>query len=119
MTKSYENRVEHLAALLRAADKNTDAKGTMDYDDALLDNAEFLLFKGVIVPPCDIGDTFWGVNGTSYDAYCVYGFKWGKRRGSGETVLYIITTYDMEFIWGEEAFATEEEAKEELKKKGE
>lgn len=61
--------------------------------------------------PCDIGDTFYGVNEISYDAYCVYGFKWGKRRGDDENVLIVLTTYDMEFVWGEEAFINEEEAK--------
>lgn len=60
--------------------------------------------------PLDIGDTFYGVNEASYDAYCVYGFKYGKRRGDDDNVLIILTTYEMEFIWGEEAFVTEEEA---------
>lgn len=110
---------KQMAELLRDADRNTAKKCITDYEDALLDNAEYLLSKGVMMPPINLGDTFWGVNSTSYDAYCVYGFKWGKRKGSDETILYVITTYDMEFIWGEEAFATEEEAKEELKKKGE
>lgn len=106
---------KQLAKLLENADKNTSQKGIAAYHAALLDKAEYLLSKGVMVPPINLGDTFWGVNETSYDAYCVYGFKWGKRKGFNEPVLYVLTTYDMEFIWGEEAFATEEEAKNALK----
>ena len=43
--------------------------------------ADHLIANGVILPPLKVGDTFYGVNENSYDAYCVYGFKWGKRRG--------------------------------------
>ena len=78
--------------------------------------ADYLLANGVIVLPCEEGDTFYGVNETSYDTYCVYDFKWGKRNGDGDYVLTLITVYDMEFIWGEEAFPTKEEAENALKK---
>ena len=77
--------------------------------------ADYLLANGVIVPPCKVGDTFYGVNGTSYDTYYAYEFKWGKRNGDGDYVLTLITVYDMEFIWGEEAFLTKEEAENALK----
>ena len=78
--------------------------------------SDYLLANGVIVLPCEEGDTFYGVNETSYDTYCVYDFKWGKRNGDGDYVLTLITVYDMEFIWGEEAFPTKEEAENALKK---
>ena len=81
--------------------------------------ADVLLENGVIVPPCKVGDIFYGVNETSYDAYCVVGFMWGKRRGDDEHVLIVITTYGMEFVWGEEAFLTREEAERALKGGGE
>ena len=79
--------------------------------------ADYLLENGVIVPPCNVNDVFFGVNETftDYNAYCVLGFKWGKRRGCDERVLLVLTTYEMEFIWGEEAFLTEEEAERALK----
>ena len=64
--------------------------------------------------PCAVGDTFYGIKETSYDAYCVCGFKFGKRRGEDENVLIVLTTYELEFVWGDEAFATEEEAKQKL-----
>ncbi len=77
--------------------------------------ADYLIENGVIVLPCKVGDVFYGVNETSYDAYCVYGFKWGKRRGEDKNVLIVLTTYEMEFVWGEEAFSTKEEAEQKLK----
>lgn len=77
--------------------------------------ADNLLEDGWMKLPCKVGDTFYGVNEASYDAYCVYGFKWGKRRGDDENVLIVLTTYDIEFVWGEEAFLTKEEAEQALK----
>lgn len=76
--------------------------------------AENLIANGVIVPPCKVGDTFYGINETSYDEYCVYGFKWGKLKGDNENILIALTTYDMEFVWGKEAFLTPEEAEKAL-----
>ena len=77
--------------------------------------ADHLIENGVVVPPCKVGDVFYGINETSCDAYCVYGFKWGKRRGEDENVLIVLTTYEMEFVWGEEAFLTKEQAEQKLK----
>ena len=77
--------------------------------------ADYLLANGVIVPPCKVGDTFYGLNESEYDDYEVLGFKWGKRRGDDEYVLLVLTVYDMEFEWGEEAFLTKEEAEQALK----
>lgn len=78
--------------------------------------AGYLIANGVILPPCKVGDTFYGVNETSYDAYCVYGFKWSKRKGDDENVFIVLTTYNMEFVWGEEAFMTPEEAEKALER---
>lgn len=64
----------------------------------------------IVKLPCKIGDIFYGINETSYDTYCVYGFKYGK---SQEIIL--ITTYDMEFVFGKEAFLTKEEAEAKFK----
>lgn len=75
---------------------------------------DYLLANGVIAPPCKVGDIFYGVNETEYDDYEVLGFKWGKRRGDDEYVLIVLTVYDMEFEWGEEAFLTKEEAEKAL-----
>lgn len=53
--------VDKLVALLKEADKNCERKCITDYEDAILDNAEYLLSKGVIVPLCNIGDTVYVV----------------------------------------------------------
>ena len=77
----------------------------------------YLLENSVIVPPCKIGDIFYGLNEakTDYHAYEVLGFKWGKRRGDDENVLFILSIHDTEFVWGEEAFLTQVEAEKALK----
>lgn len=74
-----------------------------------------ILADGWFRPPCKVGDIFYGLNETEYDDYEVLGFKWGKRRGDDEYVLIVLTVYDMEFVWGEEAFLTKEEAEQTLK----
>lgn len=43
--------------LLKKADDNTANKGITDYNEAIADNATYLLSEGVIVPPCKVGDT--------------------------------------------------------------
>ena len=74
-----------------------------------------ILADGWMRPPCKVGDTFYGLNETEYDDYEVLGFKWGKRRGDDENVLILLTVYDMEFVWGEEAFLAREDAEAKLK----
>lgn len=51
-----QQRVEELAELLRDAHKNADAKYIMDYEDAVLDNAEYLIANRVRVLPCNLYD---------------------------------------------------------------
>ena len=66
--------------------------------------------------PIDIDGVFYGLQETQCFAYSVCGYKWGRRRGTDDKfVLIVLTVYEMEFIWGEEAFATEEEAERALK----
>ena len=67
--------------------------------------------------PCEVGQTFYGLQETDWYAYECYGFKWGKKRGTNEDVLFVLTIYEMEFIWGEEAFLTEAEAENALKER--
>ena len=38
-----------------------------------------------------------------------------NAEGNNENILIILTTYDMEFIFGEEAFLTKEQAEQKLK----
>lgn len=43
------DQVTKLAELLKKADENSALKGITDYEDALIDNAEYLIANGVIV----------------------------------------------------------------------
>lgn len=53
---------DRLKKLLKEADESASNKLIMDYDDAIDDNADYLLANGVIVPPCKVGDTVWEIN---------------------------------------------------------
>lgn len=46
---------ERLAFLLTEADKEAQNKAVTDYNEAIADNADFLLANGVILPPVAIG----------------------------------------------------------------
>ncbi len=48
--------IKRLIDLLKKADENTERKCIMDYEDAIKDNAEYLLAEGVVVHPCKVGD---------------------------------------------------------------
>lgn len=50
---------ERLIELLKRADQKASDKLIMDYDDATDDIANFLMDNGVIVLPCNYGDTVW------------------------------------------------------------
>ena len=53
---------DRLIELLKQADISTSNKMTMDYDDALIDTAEYLLTNDVIVPPVHIGQELWDIH---------------------------------------------------------
>lgn len=55
---------DRLIELLKQADESTSSKGITDYNDAIYDNADYLLANGVIVPPCKVGDTVWHIRRT-------------------------------------------------------
>jgi hypothetical protein len=48
--------IERLVDLLKKADKNTELKCITDYEDAILDNAEFLLDNGIIIAPMPMAE---------------------------------------------------------------
>ena len=68
---------DRLIELLKEADDNASKKLIMDYDDAIADNADYLLANGVIVPPYEVGQTVWYVDDfTEEIEECkVYGFN--------------------------------------------
>ena len=66
------------------------------------------------------GDIFYGISDTGYDVYRLYGFQWGDGEnkvwlGKDNSILYLITENNEKFIWGKEAFLSEEDAKNQLK----
>lgn len=66
--------------------------------------------------PCKVGDTFYAIVNEQVIAYNCVGFKYGHSavtRKNNE--LLLLTVYDMEFIFGEEAFLSNEEAEAKLK----
>ena len=54
---------DRLADLLKKADENCERKCITDYEDAILDNADYLIENGVVVPPCKVGDTVYYITG--------------------------------------------------------
>jgi len=48
---------DRLIALLKAADESSASRCITDYDEAVADNADYLLDNGVIAPPVKIGQT--------------------------------------------------------------
>lgn len=53
---------DRLIELLKKADDNASKKLITDYDDAIVDNADYLLANGVIVPPCKVGGKVYWIN---------------------------------------------------------
>ena len=85
--------VNKLAKLLKEADKNAEARGITDYNDAILANAEFLLASGVLVPPCKVGDKFysvltefgdWSVEESEIIGICIENGEWYVESKDGE-----------------------------------
>ena len=57
------NDRDKLIELLKKADDIASKKLIMDYDDAIADNADYLLANGVIVPKYKVGDRVWYITG--------------------------------------------------------
>ena len=58
----------------------------------------------MIILPCEIGATFYGIYHDCYYEYVVKAFVIDKKG------IWFETTYEMRFLYGEDAFLTEEEA---------
>ena len=67
--------------------------------------SDFLDAKSIIQLPCEIGTTFYGINGYGICQYTVNAIEY---RGEGKFVFR--TVYHMPFTYGEDAFLTKEEA---------
>ena len=53
---------ERLIDFLKKADEHSQRKCITNYEDAIADNADYLLAEGVIVPPVKVGQTVWVVS---------------------------------------------------------
>ncbi len=65
--------------------------------------------KRLIEIPCNIGDTFYGIQGNNWFQYCVKAIKITSKG------ILLETVYGMTFLLGEEAFFTIDEAEKKLK----
>lgn len=74
--------------------------------------SDFLDAKSIIRLPCELGSTFYGVNGSDVCKYTVEAFEY---RLKGDFILR--TVYHMPFTYGKDAFLTKEEAEAALDKK--
>lgn len=112
-----------LVKLLKEADENTANKMITDYEDAIKDNAEYLLANGVIVLPCKVGDMLY------YIATCKTAEDFGKKYVSWERVKQISINAHGKWVYlmenslinfdeiGKVIFLTKEEAEKALAKR--
>jgi hypothetical protein len=120
---------DRLVGLLKKADKNASDKLITDYEDAIQDNADYLIENGVIVPPCKVGDGIWVVEEDDITCYmflakskgCVIATSWINDYDLDETIEYHIAETqdnldtDLVVFPDEYCFATKEEAEQKLK----
>ena len=64
-----EKQKERLVELLKKADENASNKMINDYEDAIKDNADYLMSNNVVVLPCVVGQTVW----------CIYNYEKPKE----------------------------------------
>lgn len=70
----------------------------------------------IIELPCGVGDTFYAIVNGQIIAYNCVGFKYGHSAFTEKNnELLLLTVYDMEFEFGEEAFLSNEEAEAKIK----
>ena len=118
---------DRLKKLLKEADESASNKLIMDYDDAIDDNADYLLANDVIVPPCKVGDSVWLVFTPKYPANRNDYGKWFMRQDGVQRIILgkkglSIETWNMGTIpakeLGKKLFLTKEEAEEKLRELG-
>lgn len=82
-------------------ESRTDIIYIPDLDEPIVDS---LIASGILIPPCKIGDTFYGI---MHDC----SFKYTVRAiVINNTGIWFETSYEMRFLYGSDAFLTEEEA---------
>lgn len=94
---------ERLIELLKEADEKTFEESLRKKEKADLYEctAEYLLAKGVIVPPCKVGDTVYG-----------YWIDDGTIMIDELPIMTQMQAVVMKDLWGKKVFATEKQAQE-------
>jgi hypothetical protein len=107
-----------LIELLKAADEDSARRCITDYNEAISDNADFILANGVIVPPVKIGQTVYDYAGREC---VVFGFSFYKEglpyfatERTGYHGVKICTSHAFDRV-GESVFLTREDAERALK----
>lgn len=114
------NDRDKLIELLKKADDIASKKLIMDYDDAIADNADCLLANGVIVPPCQVGDTVYYFVGNEIYHGTIDTFRIDTKENWYIAYCktdYILTGQIKLAFWefGKTVFLTKEEAEQKLK----
>ena len=121
------NDRDKLIELLKKADDIASKKLIMDYDDAIADNADYLLANGVIVPPCKVGDWVWYVrdgkiNKAKIEESIYSASKHGYFSEDWRFHAYNSSKKEEITFWlddiGKTVFLTKEEAEQKLKELG-
>lgn len=119
---------ERLIKLLKLADDYAATNLITNYDDAIADNADFLLANGVTVPPCKVGDMVYKVVKDMrikkpYECKVVgFWYSADERCSNVHVVRYVNGEFDCSFSlpfddFGKTIFLTKEEAERELERR--
>ena len=120
MPSDRDIQKDRLIELLKKADDIASKKLIMDYDDAIADNADYLLANGVIVPPCKVGQTLWilftiekTIESREIESIIQSSRSWTIRFTNGDCFTVWDNAEDEYF--GKTVFLTKEEAEQALK----
>lgn len=111
------DQVTKLAELLKKADVNSALKGITDYEDALIDNAEYLIANSVSVPPCKVGTEVFYITNYSRRILSEKINKVSSHTIINSTTIYLFETDSLTFGLsdiGKTIFLTRESAEKEL-----
>lgn len=116
------NDRDKLIELLKKADDIASKKLIMDYDDAIADNADYLIANGVIVPHCNVGDTVYMIFENEIRELRVISLSYLFSSSFNHFNLHTensrgaVLSYEMKDI-GKSVFLTKEKAEEKLKER--
>jgi hypothetical protein len=106
-----EKQRERLVELLKKADESASNKMITDYEDAIKDNADYLIANNVVVLPWKKGDTLYSVTRLVDGKLEPYQINVEEHKFK-EIRYFIICENDnfLDSCWGKSLFADKEEA---------